>query len=175
MKRVYPIGLLLTAATLLLPVALEAQQAPPRCSTAEYRHFDFWVGEWEVHNSAGNFVGQNSIRRVHGTCALEENWMGASGSTGSSFNIYDRTRGVWHQTWVDNGGTLLTLEGALDESGSMILEGTTLGAGGSETLNRVTWSPLEDGRVRQHWETSSDGGSSWSTAFDGYYQRRAGG
>jgi hypothetical protein len=31
---------------------------------------------------------------------------------------------------------------------------------------------LPDGRVRQHWETSKDGGATWTTAFDGYYRRR---
>ena len=38
-------------------------------------------------------------------------------------------------------------------------------------IDRTTWTPLEDGRVRQHWESTTDGGKSWSTVFDGYYSR----
>jgi hypothetical protein len=41
-----------------------------------------------------------------------------------------------------------------------------------KSVNRVTWQPLPDGRVRQHWEASEDGGTTWKTAFDGYYTKR---
>jgi len=34
------------------------------------------------------------------------------------------------------------------------------------------WMPLQDGRVRQHWEATTDGGKTWTTVFDGYYSRR---
>ena len=40
------------------------------------------------------------------------------------------------------------------------------------TINRVTWSLLDDGRVRQHWENSSDKGETWTTSFDGFYKAR---
>ena len=34
---------------------------------------------------------------------------------------------------------------------------------------RGTWTPLEDGVVRQHFEQSGDDGATWTTWFDGYY------
>jgi hypothetical protein len=34
---------------------------------------------------------------------------------------------------------------------------------------RGTWTPMEDGVVRQHFEESSNGGQTWTTWFDGYY------
>jgi hypothetical protein len=37
--------------------------------------------------------------------------------------------------------------------------------------HRITWTPQPDGRVRQFWETSSDGGQTWNAAFDGLYVR----
>jgi hypothetical protein len=42
-------------------------------------------------------------------------------------------------------------------------------------VQRITWTPLPDGRVRQHWESTTDGGRTWSTVFDGYYTRRGAG
>jgi hypothetical protein len=44
---------------------------------------------------------------------------------------------------------------------------------GGVTLNRVTWSRLQGAsdRVRQLWETSTDGGATWSVAFEGIYIR----
>ncbi|MBJ39033.1 MAG: hypothetical protein CMD83_11300 [Gammaproteobacteria bacterium] len=78
--------------------------------------------------------------------------------------------GVWRQTWVDNGGGHLRLEGRFVD-GRMVLEGDTVGADGKRLRNRITWTPLEDGRVRQLWEASSDSGANWSVSFDGYYER----
>ncbi len=39
----------------------------------------------------------------------------------------------------------------------------------TDGTNRMTWTPLDNGYVRQHWEVTSDGGTTWSTAFDGEY------
>ena len=39
----------------------------------------------------------------------------------------------------------------------------------SDGPNRVTWTPHEDGSVQQVWETSTDGGETWTTVFDGQY------
>jgi hypothetical protein len=34
------------------------------------------------------------------------------------------------------------------------------------------WTPLPDGRVRQHFKESSDGGKTWTDWFDGYYSKK---
>ena len=39
-------------------------------------------------------------------------------------------------------------------------------------MQRITWERLPDGRVRQLWESSKDGGTTWTVAFDGYYAKR---
>jgi len=36
---------------------------------------------------------------------------------------------------------------------------------------RGLWTLLEDGRVRQFFELSGDGGKTWTTAFEGFYTR----
>lgn len=148
--------------------AQNAQQAP--CSAPEYRHFDFWVGDWEVRNAAGNLAGTNSITPMLNGCVLHEQWSGSSGSVGESFNIYDQSTGTWHQTWVDNGGLLLRLDGGL-EGDSMVLRGELQGRDGAMRQHRITWTPRDDGSVRQHWENSTDG-ESWNTLFDGTYRPR---
>jgi hypothetical protein len=156
----------------LLPtsaVAQNAQQA--RCSTSEYRQFDFWAGDWEVHNAAGKLAGTNTISPMLNGCVLHEQWAGAGGSVGESFNIYDQRSGMWHQTWVDNGGLLLELDGGM-EDGSMVLRGELKGRDGAMRQQRITWTPNEDGSVRQLWENSADG-ESWNTAFDGMYRPKS--
>jgi len=146
-----------------------AQTPPPPCASEQYRQFDFWLGDWEVADADGNRQGTNTIESILGGCVLRESWQG-TGSQGYSHNIYDRTTGRWHQTWVDAGGTLLQVDGGLVD-GAMVLEGTGIARGGATVHHRISWTPLDDGRVRQHWQTSSDG-DSWSDAFLGFYTRR---
>lgn len=42
---------------------------------------------------------------------------------------------------------------------------------GKSVLQRIAWEKQDDGRVRQLWETSPDGGRTWAVAFDGWYTR----
>ena len=146
---------------LLVLLTMPASAAP--CDTPEHRQFDFWIGEWTVTNPAGRTAGTNKISRIAGGCALLEEWTGASGLSGKSLNIYDTSRKVWHQTWVDGSGLLLQLDGTF-ESGSMRLGNAT---------SRITWTPLEGGAVRQLWEQTNDGGKTWTVAFDGKYSKGA--
>lgn len=164
---------------LFIPPVLVAQTSQPgeavaaSCDAPEYRQFDFWIGDWQVF-AGERQAGTNSIRPVHGGCALQENWQGAGagGISGSSFNIYDRATGQWHQTWVDARGTLLQLDGGLVD-GAMVLSGSRPAPNRGTALHRITWTPNDDGSVRQLWETSLDEGASWSVLFDGRYVNSA--
>jgi hypothetical protein len=151
---------------LILSVTASAADKPPACTTATHRQFDFWLGTWNVMEK-GKLAGQNRITSVDGGCVLLESWTGVSGFSGHSLNIYDASRGKWHQTWVDNSGSLLVLEGTFRD-GKMVLEGEHEGTTRRE---RITWTPLPGGEVRQHWESSKDSGATWTTAFDGRYTR----
>jgi hypothetical protein len=171
--RLTPICLFAVLLSLSAPLTAQDEAtaaAPSRCASPEYRQFDFWLGEWEV-SSNGSPAGTNTIVATQGGCVLQENWQGAGpgGITGSSFNIYDRERRSWHQTWVDASGTLLLLDGGIVD-GAMVLEGERPAPGGKGTVrHRIAWTPNEDGTVRQLWEASQDGGANWSVIFDGLY------
>jgi hypothetical protein len=141
----------------------------PTCDGAEHRQFDFWLGDWEVFGPNGQPAGRNSITRELNGCVLHERWVGAGGMRGESFNTWDRTRQRWHQTWVSSTGTLLVIEGGL-VNGAMQMTGDTTTPKGL-VRNRITWTPGPDGSVRQVWETSVDGGTTWQGAFDGRYRR----
>lgn len=149
----------------------EFQQALNRlkpCASPEYRHFDFWVGDWEVSNPSGKVVGHNHISSLYGGCVLREEYDTPGAYAGTSINLYDAKRGQWHQTWMDNQGQALHLWGGL-QGEAMVLQSEPDADGNA---NRITWTPLEDGRVRQLWESSSDGGGTWTVAFDGYYKKK---
>jgi hypothetical protein len=175
--RVLLSSLAFAAATCAAASAVEAQStsaSPLSCSRPEHRQFDFWVGEWDVTTPNGRQAGTNRIRPIHGGCALQEEWRGSSGFTGTSLNAFDATTSRWHQTWVGSDGLLLQLDGGIRD-GSMELTGSIVGANGARTLHRIRWTPLggQPARVRQLWESSTDGGRTWSVAFDGTYTRVA--
>ena len=136
----------------------------------EQHQFDFWIGDWTVTDSAGATVlgTEHNVAVLNG-CALQENWHGADGSEGTSLNAYIVAPKKWHQSWIASNGNLLLLDGAFTD-GKMVLIGESAGPKGRVT-NRITWTPFADGRVRQTWDISTDGGKRWQTSFDGYYSR----
>jgi hypothetical protein len=162
---------LLVALAALLPFPLLAQQAAPPCSAPEYRQFDFWVGEWTVTDSAGGVVyGANTITQEENGCLVHERWRGSRGGTGRSFNFFEPGPDTWTQVWVSSTANVLRLAGRFDGR-SMVLEGESALPGGGRARNRITWTPQPDGRVRQAWAVSRDGGATWQTSFDGWYRR----
>ena len=176
MSRVLRLARALAAVVLATPSLLAAQEAAPAvapkaCAAPEHRQFDFWIGDWEVTTPDGASAGRNRIESILDGCALRESWTGVKGGSGNSYNAYDRQNGRWHQTWVDNGGLVLRLDGTF-AAGRMILSGETRDSAGARVLNRITWQETAPGAVRQLWETSKDGGRTWSVAFDGRYRKR---
>jgi hypothetical protein len=163
---------LLAALGVLSSSLAQAQTpAPPGCLAEVRRQFDFWVGNWDV-TVAGKPAGVNRIEKILGGCALLENWQGAGGMSGKSLNFYDPRRERWHQTWVDDRGGSLGLDGSFT-GGKMVLTGTKQDPStGKTTIDRITWTPLPADQLRQVWETSTDGGKSWTVAFDGLYTRK---
>lgn len=159
----------LTANTVQTTTAANAPSSP--CAAAEFRQFDFWAGDWDVTTADGKPAGRNRIEREQGDCALVERWESAGGGTGMSMNYYDPLARRWTQNWV-SAGVILTMTGAL-QGKEMILEGPLLSLADKRlTTLRGIWTPLDDGRVRQHFLESSDGGKTWTEWFDGYYKRR---
>jgi hypothetical protein len=148
-----------------------ASPAPAPCSSPEYRQFDFWVGDWVVNNTAtGQPVGHNLVTLEQGSCVLQEHWASSSGSTGTSFNIYFAGDKQWHQTWVDNSGLLLRLDGGLVD-GKMVLTDKRVNRAGKLVTDRIVWTPEPNGHVRQVWDSTLDDGKSWQIIFDGTYVR----
>ncbi len=142
------------------------------CEQGQYRQFDFWLGNWTVVRADGAIAGTNRITRDLKGCVINEHYRSLGGYEGRSISAYDRQTKRWHQSWVDNTGLLLSLWGGL-EAGNMVLSGEGKTPEGATVLHRITWFPLPDGRVRQHWQSSSDQGQQWVTAFDGLYKKIA--
>ena len=108
---------------------------------------------------------------ILGDCIIFENWSGALGGSGKSFNLYDSQRGHWQQTWVDDRGTLTQFTGEYRDGGMHYLAEKP-GTSGSTTLRRMTLFNLDQNHVRQLGEQSADAGRTWTVLYDFMYTRK---
>jgi len=143
-----------------------AADKPAACATPEHHQLDFWRGDWDSHDvdAGGKINARCRVQAILGGCVIHELYEQTDGLVGESFSLYDAARGVWHQSWVTNGGQLIEVEGKL-ANGKMVLEGDMHGKGGKVTRIHAVWYP-QDGGVRETATTSSDGGKTWQPLYD---------
>ena len=138
-----------------------AQSNKP-CQLDRYRNFDFWIGEWTVQAKGKNTPPASSkITLTNKGCSIAEDYTTESGYHGNSLSFYDSKNKKWHQTWIDNSGSSLYLDGGL-ENGQMVL---------TDGINRISWQKMPNGQVNQRWDVTKDSGKTWQTIFDGLYTR----
>jgi hypothetical protein len=165
---------LLAAAQTPPDAAVTSANTAPACLDPRYREFDFWLGDWQVEAN-GRVIAYNQITPAQNNCAVHENYqVQGTGYLGQSLNMYDTNRGLWQQTWVDNGGMLLNLTGGR-QGAAMVMSGTRQTRKDNALITveeRITWTPKADGTVRQLWQTRNEGSVEWNTTFDGVYRKR---
>lgn len=166
--RIQLTAAVVAAAVVATPILAQESAAARDCSGPEYRAFDFWLGAWNV-GADGQFAGTNDVTVAYGGCALREHWQGADGGKGTSLSGYDRQSERWYQLWIDDRGGLVRLVGGPQDT-SMVFSSVAPAEDGRS--HRVTWTPIDGDRVRQHWESLPAGESEWRTVFDGVYERR---
>ena len=135
------------------------------------RHFDFWIGEWDVMVN-GRKVGENKITLAEGGCAIHESYTTPGTFSGQSINYYNPIDKKWHQTWVASGGNVLDYTEVDKSEGMIQFVADFLNPAGQLLKSRLTFTANDDGSVRQLFENSSDGGNTWTAGFDGLYVKR---
>jgi hypothetical protein len=143
----------------------------PCMQRAEYRQFDFWVGEWDAYGPRGRKGGTSVVERFADGCGILENWTGALGGSGKSINFYDPRAGRWFQYWIGADGNPQRFSGTY-EDGALRYEGEPFTRGGRRFVTRLTFFDVDANTVRQLSEQSGDGGKTWSTVYDLKYVRR---
>ena len=153
-------------------VALVAKQElayHPCRHDAAYRALDFWIGDWVVRTASGSEMGRSRIEPALDGCAIEETWTGAFGGNGKSLTSYDVANKHWVQHYVTSSGTYNDYTGQVQ--GTSVVMIAPAGTAAKPVRIRMSFTPLDGGRVRQQMETSTDGGATWTLGFDGYYAK----
>ena len=152
-------------------VPAAASRAPTPCANEPERHrFDFWIGEWDVTTPDGNPAGSSVVQSVSGGCALLENWTSMNGGHGKSLNAYNSDIHQWQQYWIGQDGKVAEFRAS--EFDGKSLSFIIKDAAKPSSILRLSFTPRDSATVRQHSESSSDGGKSWKTQFDLLYHRK---
>ena len=163
---------LLALALLALPA--RAQQTDSLCETDAADGLDFWVGTWDLTwtSASGEARGTNEVTRDLGDCVVHERFSAETGFEGESVSVY--TPSGWRQTWVDNSGGYLLFEGATHDDGrvSEMRMAPFENASGEMQTNRMMWEDVTDDSLTWRWQSSVDGGETWTDVWVIHYARR---
>jgi hypothetical protein len=166
--RAVLIGLLMITAMRVL-----GQSAPlSPCADVQFKQLDFWLGDWDGRwdASPGTPAGQgsNHITRTYGGCVTEEHFEGGA-LKGHSVSTYFVGSKNWRQTWVDNQGGYIDLEGGPDAAGNFVL--TTLPRPDSAKANRMVFTDIKTNSFIWRWQATQDG-KTWADSWVIRYTRK---
>lgn len=164
--------LILCLSLFIIPAAIFAQDQTPPCSAPEFSQFDFWVGEWNLTWN-DSLHGTNVITKEYGDCVIHEHFNGNPGAkfTGMSVSTYNKRKGKWQQTWVDDQGGYLDFAGGM-VGDSMILSREAAGKDGNKFLQRMVWYNIAENSFDWNWEKSTDEGKNWTVNWKIHYERK---
>lgn len=188
--RVTSLLALAVAAIFALPPGsvphLAAQDFPVSSTLpAESRHFDFWVGEWDVNlrvrqpdlTWADTHRATARIYPILAGKALLELWSedAEDGIKGYSLRYFDTARDEW-VLWLNwpgaNRSGSSSLAGAFRHGrGEFFSTGTQ--PDGTQSISRYTFSDITPSSLRWDDAFSSDGGDSWTNRWVMEFSRTA--
>jgi hypothetical protein len=156
---------------LLFMSATSFSQNPAPCSSPEAAQFDFWLGEWELtYNDTVHAT--NTISKQLGSCVIEENFDDpANKYKGRSWSVYSPQLKKWQQTWVDNAGAYLDFTGEFKDQ-KMQMNREFINPKGQKIMQRMVYYNIAAGHFDWNWESSADGGKTWTVNWKIHYQRK---
>ncbi len=164
-------------------------EPPPACPAPEARQFDFWIGDWDIHNRHRNpqtpedptwFDTGGATNRVYAIldgCAIVEHWMGRlvfATIHGFSVRAYDPDKEQWVLVlhWPGaTGGAFSTLEGVFRHGRGEFFSAFT-NAQGQHLDNRFSFSDITPTSFRWDSATSTDSRLSWTPGWIMEFTRR---
>jgi hypothetical protein len=167
--------LLISALSLSYRIAYAQNNEKP-CSLPEASQLDFWIGKWELSwkdPDGKDRNGTNIINKILRGCVIEENFTADDNSlVGKSYSVYNPTKKIWQQTWIDNTGAYLDFTGGLDGD-KVILWRKATNKAGKEIIQRMVFYEITADKFYWNWENSTDDGKTWNLVWKIQYTRKA--
>ncbi len=154
----------------LQSVSAQSDSTDKPCSTPEASRFDFWIGKWDL-TWDDSLKGTNIITKELDGCVIHESFSDSLAKFyGRSYSVFNPTKGVWQQTWVDNSGNYMDFVGIF-ENEKMTLGRSFVGPKGKTVMQRMIFSNISDSSLDWSWESSLDGGKNWKQNWLIHYER----
>jgi hypothetical protein len=143
---------------------------PPCVTDTNFQRLAFWIGDWEIRDSAGQYYANQFVRPVVDGCGVTAEWIGRDGNTGMSVSAYDSHAGEWRQVYISNQwpdplGVQLRRSDSTYRGRGVRFIALTDPPPSQLTRSRITISPLVNHRALQLFEQSNDGGKTWRVVF----------
>lgn len=135
------------------------------------RHFDFFLGTWDVLARDGNVIGFSRVEAREGGRVVLETFTGLDGDSASAVGYFDPADRRWKVTIVSSRGDVARYSGAFT-TGAMRMAGTHTAPDGTQTFARATLLRQADGRIRALVERTEDRGRTWTVERDVTYVAR---
>lgn len=159
--------------TRLSDLTRDTKSVTAACEGKAARQFAFWPGSWAATIASGTEIGRNRIERAAGGCAIVENWDGIlvadmKNHFARGLHWFDESSQAWRHIWVDDNGGVLEFKG---KTNGRAVVYRPVREPDQKKQTRMTIRPLDDGRVEQYGEESSDRGRTWNETFRIFYAR----
>ncbi|MCA9194895.1 MAG: hypothetical protein KDB03_24155 [Planctomycetales bacterium] len=136
--------------------------------------FDFVLGNWNVRSTEqGDVIARNEFTRHSQNGAIVEKYQRGTTYQGIGLHYYDREQANWRQTWTGSDGGSGEFIGGLNGT-LMRYVGTMRNADGKPQDVRGSFEPIDQDHFVQLGEISHDGGQSWETRYQLFYERATG-
>lgn len=158
-----------------IALSKEVQHNAAPCDDAEFKQFDFWIGDWAVTSAVdGVHRGDSHISKEMGGCVVWENWTSlGSPYFGKSYNTWNPNLKRWEQYWVDTSAGVMFFHGELKNNIMDYWTDDVPQTGGGTLLRHLQFFNLGPDKVRQFSQGSNDSGKTWHTEYDFIYARVA--
>lgn len=156
-----------------IELSKQVQHNAAPCEDAEFRAFDFWLGDWDVA-SAGTGIHQGSshVSKEMSGCVVWENWTSAGGPYfGKSYNTWNVNLKRWEQYWVDNAAGIIFFHGGIKDNVMDYWTDDVAQSTGGTLLRHLQFFNLGPNKVRQFSQGSNDSGKTWHVEYDFIYTR----
>ncbi len=153
-------------------IAQNSTQGKP-CSFPEASQFDFWTGDWNLTwNDTSH--GTNHILKIMDGCTINENFNDPSSKyIGQSWSVYNPSLKKWQQTWVDNTGSYITLDGTFENGIMTLTTQSQKMSDGSQIIYHMVYYNITPQKFDWKWESSTDAGNTWKVNWLIHYSRKS--
>lgn len=140
-------------------------------------YFDFWIGKWEVRWEEGDSMGRgtNHIEKTLDGTVIQENFRilegQSTGFKGTSLSVYQPRFERWKQAWADNNGGYFDFTGKIKGEKRIFQTEIAEREDGSRVTQRMVFYNIQDDSMTWDWESSADGGETWTLNWRIFYER----